>query len=105
MSDEINSPNLNALAKKTDMLQKHILRFVWRDPQDKLYYVIERTATPSWKKVSKGYPHSTSCFAKLGRLTQNDALSQTWRDVDGQQILDRIFNKIKEIKQHEHHAL
>jgi hypothetical protein len=33
-----------------------------------LYYVVERQGM-SWLPISRGYPHSTSAYAKLGRIT------------------------------------
>lgn len=41
---------------------------------DKYYYVFEWVDGEGWtKKVSKGYAHSTSAYAKLGRLTNLDS--------------------------------
>lgn len=45
-----------------------------------LFYVGEATRRADdgvfiYKLVSKGYPHSTSAFAALGRLTQKDTLA------------------------------
>jgi hypothetical protein len=44
------------------------------DSRDLLYFVIEMTGTGDWQTVSKGYQHSTSAFAALGRLVQKDTL-------------------------------
>lgn len=35
---------------------------------DRLYYVYEKVSISAWLKCSKGYKHSTSAYAKLGRL-------------------------------------
>lgn len=45
-----------------------VIRVVKRNPRDKLYYVYQRARVEGWKTVSKGYPHSTSCYAQLGRI-------------------------------------
>lgn len=38
----------------------------------KLYFVVERQGA-AWLAISKGYPHSTSAYARLGRITANQA--------------------------------
>lgn len=51
-------------------------KVVTRDSIDKLYYVMERVKMPGgifWQKVSRGYPHSTSCYANLGRLVAHES--------------------------------
>jgi hypothetical protein len=49
------------------------VRKVKRDEIDDLYYVVEAMPREvvgySWTKVGRGYPHSTSAYAKLGRMT------------------------------------
>lgn len=37
-----------------------------------LYFVTERQGM-TWLTISKGYPHSTSAYAKLGRITHNQS--------------------------------
>lgn len=48
-------------------------RIVQRNGSDNLYTVCEMQSG-YWEEISKGYPHSTSAYAKLGRLTQRDTL-------------------------------
>lgn len=73
MSDEQpNSNKLEELGRKSFAV-KIPRRLVWRNPDDSLYYVIERDANSptGWRYYERrGYKHSTSCYAKLGRLTQ-----------------------------------
>jgi hypothetical protein len=38
-----------------------------------LYFVVERQGA-GWLTISKGYPHSTSAYAKLGRITAHQSL-------------------------------
>lgn len=47
-------------------------RVVFRNPKDSLYYVLERNKQYGWVTISKGYAHSTSCYAKLGRITNEE---------------------------------
>lgn len=44
---------------------------VWHSPFDKQYYVVELTKN-GWCTLSKGYRHSTSCYAKLGRIVHRN---------------------------------
>lgn len=37
-----------------------------------LYFVTERQGM-TWLTISRGYPHSTSAYAKLGRITSRQA--------------------------------
>lgn len=39
-----------------------------------LYFVTERSGM-AWTTIGRGYPHSTSAYARLGRLTANQAQS------------------------------
>lgn len=52
------------------------LRAVRRDAQDKLYYVCEYVHTgqgSGWRHVTeRGYVHSTSCYAQLGRMVSRE---------------------------------
>lgn len=44
---------------------------VWRNPDDRLYYVIERDSNTTWRYYDRrGYRHSTSAYARLGRIVQ-----------------------------------
>lgn len=43
---------------------------------DRYYQVFEIQKDGTWKAVSKGYRHSTSAFAALGRLTQKDVVKE-----------------------------
>ena len=70
-----NSTKLEELAKQP--LKNNVLRrIVWRNPEDDLYYVIQRdlVSTSGWYYTheKKGYRHSTSCYAKLGRIYQQE---------------------------------
>lgn len=38
----------------------------------KLYFVVERQGV-AWLTISKGYAHSTSAYAKLGRITSRQS--------------------------------
>ncbi len=73
MSDAKPTSNkLEELAKKSFSVKLE-RRLVWRNPEDSLYYVIERDANSptGWRYYDlRGYRHSTSCYAKLGRITQ-----------------------------------
>jgi hypothetical protein len=74
MSDEPKSTKLEELAKKSFSV-KIPRRLVWRNPDDSQYYVIERDSNSStgWRYTDRrGYRHSTSCYAKLGRYTQQE---------------------------------
>jgi len=48
-------------------------REVVRSRMDRMYRVLEKRGL-AWVEVSKGYPHSTSAYAKLGRMTQHDTV-------------------------------
>lgn len=52
-----------------------VRRKVDRDPRDRLYYVRECEGN-YWVKISRGYVHSTSCYAYLGRLTSKVSASE-----------------------------
>lgn len=47
-------------------------RAVMRNGVHKLYYVYEFDGT-GYVEASRGYPHSTSAYAKLGRITNAEA--------------------------------
>lgn len=49
------------------------LRKVERSKVHKLYYVIEWDGQ-GWVPISKGFAHSTSAYAKLGRITHNESV-------------------------------
>lgn len=53
---------------------KLIRRTVQRDKASKLYHVYEAMSTGEWKPVTRGYAHSTSAYAKLGRITAAESL-------------------------------
>lgn len=38
--------------------------------------VLDELGLETWSPVSRGYPHSTSAFAALGRIAQNDVKAQ-----------------------------
>lgn len=58
--------------KETIRLSKVIVQ---RSGSDNLYYVcIFRDGY--WSEISKGYPHSTSAYAKLGRIVNKATLDQ-----------------------------
>lgn len=40
--------------------------------RDDLWFVVEKNDDGTWGEISKGYPHSTSAFAVLGRITQKE---------------------------------
>lgn len=71
-----NSDKLEQLAKSS--LKEQVLRrIVWRNPEDSLYYVIQRdlVSTSGWYYTDhRGYRHSTSAYAKLGRIIQQDMI-------------------------------
>lgn len=50
------------------------LRAVLRDGVNKLYYVYEYKQGYGYEKVQpeRGYRHSTSCYAQLGRITNRE---------------------------------
>ena len=48
------------------------LRMVNHDAVNKVYYVVELHENGSIEQVSKEYTHSTSAFAALGRLFQQE---------------------------------
>ena len=52
-----------------------VRRKVDRDPRTRLYYVRECQGD-YWVKISKGYVHSTSCYAYLGRLTSKVSVAE-----------------------------
>lgn len=68
-----NLPQVNAVQLPQVYLP---VRAVLREPAGRLYYVHEKDPNGNWPAVSKGYPHSTSAFAALGRLTQKDTKEQ-----------------------------
>lgn len=79
MTDENNLyPNSSRLENLAEASLKvsTLRRIVWRNPEDDLYYVIQRdlVSTSGWYYTypMKGYRHSTSCYAKLGRIYQNE---------------------------------
>jgi hypothetical protein len=51
-------------------------------PVDQDFAVFERQLTGEYVQVSKGYAHSTSAFAALGRLVQKDT-KQALKVVEG----------------------
>lgn len=60
MSDEVTTLNIKA-------------RVVMKiSPVNKNYAVFERKNSGEFVQVSKGYRHSTSCYARLGRMTNAD---------------------------------
>jgi hypothetical protein len=64
------SPKLDELGKKAFSIKiPRVL--VWRNPDDSQYYVIERDSNTTWRYYDRrGYRHSTSAYAKLGRIIQ-----------------------------------
>lgn len=49
-------------------------RAVFRNGNDNKYYIHEYK-DGSWIEVSKGYPHSTSAYAQLGRIINRECQS------------------------------
>lgn len=47
-------------------------RAVIRDGHSKMYYVYDWDGR-SWNKLSRGYVHSTSAYAHLGRIVNHEA--------------------------------
>lgn len=75
MSDEPFSLKLSTLLLASH--KKVPRRIVWRNPEDNLYHVVERDLNKigGWRYADlKGYRHSTSAYAKLGRMYQKDML-------------------------------
>lgn len=71
----ISTPKLEALADASSLVYvKTKRKVVWRNPEDSLYYVLERndSQTKDWVVLSKGYRHSTSCYANLGRIISKE---------------------------------
>jgi hypothetical protein len=58
------------------------VRKVTRLTPDGHYVVVEQADDGAWTSVSKFYPHSTSAFAALGRLTQKDTEKLVPNEVD-----------------------
>lgn len=46
---------------------------VIRNGKDKMYYIYAYTLTDGWVPVTRGYKHSTSCYAALGRSASRKA--------------------------------
>lgn len=55
------------MAEKVVILPRREVQRI--SPLDRNYAVFEMEEDGSWRQISKGYPHSTSCYAKLGRIT------------------------------------
>lgn len=60
----------------SDDIKKYVVPFrkVERAAEAKLYYVLEFDGE-KWFRISKGFAHSTSAYAKLGRITHNESVS------------------------------
>lgn len=74
------TPNVNAIQLPQAILPRRKIIKDTNSDGKHLYYVGEATRRADdgqyiYKLVSKGYPHSTSAFAALGRLTQKDTLA------------------------------
>lgn len=57
-----------------------IKRAVLRNDDDRLYYIYEIQEDGSRRPIGRGYPHSTSCYAHLGRIVSAEALDDDLDD-------------------------
>lgn len=60
-------------------------RIVRRNPSDRKYYIYEVQENGSEQRTGRGYPHSTSCYAHLGRMVSNEAEAEMPTDDEKRQ--------------------
>lgn len=69
MSDEQSNEKTSIFTAKVVMRARR----VWRSPNDRNYYVQEfKIPAREWVNLSDGFKHSTSAYAKMGRMYQKE---------------------------------
>lgn len=62
----------------SDATKITINRYEVRKLDDGKYYVIMLSKDAGWIKDGRGYNHSTSAYAKLGRIFSRECKNQGW---------------------------